>query len=131
MMAAGFACIREPRHRLMRRALASIGGETVELKLRNISSMGALAECKVAVAPDTELTIDIVGAGPVRGIVRWAQSGQFGLQFEGQFDLAQLAPKRETPSHVAMMRPRYLEHGSKSEARYKPAKRRPSTRSFP
>jgi diguanylate cyclase (GGDEF)-like protein len=133
LIAAGFACIREPRHRLMRRALASIGGETVELKLRNISSMGALAECRVAVAPETELTIDIVGVGPVRGIVRWAQSGQFGLQFEGQFDLARLAPKRETPSHVAMMRPNYLERGFKQEPEptYKAAKRRPSARSFP
>src|SRR5438270_6381434 len=43
--AAGFACVREPRHRLMRRALAAIDGETVELKMRNISSMGALVEC--------------------------------------------------------------------------------------
>jgi len=131
MTAAGFACVREPRHRLMRRALASLNGETVELKLRNISSMGALAECDVSIAPDAELVIDIVGVGPVRGIVRWAQSGQFGLQFEGQFDLTRLAPKRETPSHVAMMRPSYLEHGAKSEQAYKPAKRRPPARSFP
>jgi diguanylate cyclase (GGDEF)-like protein len=131
LTAAGFACIREPRHRLMRRALASINGERVELKLRNISSMGALAECELSVAPDTELTIDIVGAGPVRGIVRWAQSGQFGLRFEGQFDLSRLAPKRQTPSHVAMMRPSYLEHATKSEQAYRPAKRRPPARSFP
>jgi EAL domain-containing protein (putative c-di-GMP-specific phosphodiesterase class I) len=93
--AEGFACIREPRHRLMRRAMTAIGGETVEVKLRNISSMGALVECPIAVAPGTELTIDIVGVGPVRGSVRWAQSGQFGVQFDGPFDLARLAPKKE------------------------------------
>ena len=93
--AEGFACIREPRHRLMRRAMTAIGGETVEVKLRNISSMGALVECPISVAPGTELAIDIVGVGPVRGTVRWAQSGQFGVQFDGQFDLARLAPKKE------------------------------------
>ena len=93
--AEGFACIREPRHRLMRRAMTAIGGETVEVKLRNISSMGALVECPIAVAPGTELAIDIVGVGPVRGSVRWAQSGQFGVQFDGPFDLARLAPKKE------------------------------------
>jgi diguanylate cyclase (GGDEF)-like protein len=131
LMAAGFACVREPRHRLMRRAVASINGETVELKLRNISSMGALAECQASVAPGTEIAIDIVGVGPVRGVVRWSQSGQFGLQFEGQFDLARLAPKREAPSHVNMMRPSYLDHVSKSEQSYRPANRRPSARSFP
>ena len=74
-------CIREPRHRLMRRAVSCIDGETIEVKLRNISSMGALVECPASVSPATELTIDIVGVGPVRGIVRWAQAGKFGVQF--------------------------------------------------
>ena len=108
LQAAGFACIREPRHRLMRRALASIGGETVELRLRNISSMGALAECNVPVTPGAELTIDIVGVGPVCGIVRWAQARKFGLQFENQFDLGRLAPKKETRQDVKLLRPTYL-----------------------
>ena len=107
--AAGFNCVREPRHRLMRRALAAIDGETVEVRLRNISSMGALAECPQALAPGTELTIDIVGVGPVRGVVRWAQSGQFGVQFDHQFDLARLAPKKETRNPVTMLRPTYMD----------------------
>jgi len=93
--AAGFACVREPRHRLMRRAIARIDNQMVELRLRNISSMGALAECKIPVTPGDELTIDIVGAGPVRGIVRWSQADQFGVQFDGQFDLGRLAPKKQ------------------------------------
>ena len=95
MEAAGFACVREPRHRLMRRAIALLNGETVELRLRNISSMGALAECKMPVTPGDELTIDIVGVGPVRGVVRWSQADQFGVQFDGQFNLGRLAPKKE------------------------------------
>jgi diguanylate cyclase (GGDEF)-like protein len=93
--ADGFACIREPRHRLMRRAITAINDETIEVRLRNISSMGALVECDLAVAPGTELTMDIVGVGPVRGVVRWAQSSRFGIQFDGQFDLGRLAPKKE------------------------------------
>jgi hypothetical protein len=97
--AAGHGFIREPRHRLMRRALAAIDGETVELKMRNISSMGALVESDIALAPGTELTLDIVGAGPVRGTVRWAQAGKFGLKFDYQFDLARLAPKKEKRAH--------------------------------
>ena len=106
--AAGFACVREPRHRLMRRALAAIGGETVEIKLRNISSMGALAECDLALAPGTEMTLDIVGTGPVRGIVRWAQAGKFGLKFDHQFDLGRLAPKKEKRAPSSTVRPNYL-----------------------
>jgi diguanylate cyclase (GGDEF)-like protein len=107
--AEGFACIREPRHRLMRRAITAIDGETVEVKLRNISSMGALVDCSRPVAPGTDLAIDIVGVGPVRGVVRWAQSGQFGVQFHGEFELARLAPKKERRNDVTMMTPWYVD----------------------
>jgi hypothetical protein len=89
--------------------MAIIDGETVELKLRNISSMGALVECQAAVAPGAELAIDIVGVGPVRGIVRWAQAGKFGVQFDGQFDLARLAPKKDAANPVTLLRPWYVE----------------------
>jgi hypothetical protein len=107
--ADGYACSREPRHRLMRRAIALIDGETVELKLRNISSMGALAESAVSVSPGSELTVDIVGVGPVRAVVRWAQAGKFGVQFEREFDLTRLAPKQEKRNSPAMLSPWYVE----------------------
>jgi diguanylate cyclase (GGDEF)-like protein len=106
--AEGFACSREPRHRLMRRAVASIGGEAVEVKLRNISSMGALVECPVSVSPGTELVIDIVGVAPVRAAVRWAQSGKFGVQFTQEFDLTRLAPRKEKKNEVTMLQPWYV-----------------------
>ena len=106
--ADGFAFTREPRHRLMRRAIALIDGESVELRLRNISSMGALVECNVPLAPASELTIDIVGVGPVRALVRWAQSGKFGVQFEREFDLGRLAPKQEKPASN-VLKPWYVD----------------------
>ncbi|MEN3973256.1 EAL domain-containing protein [Sphingomicrobium sp. XHP0235] len=87
---------REQRHRLMRRGLVGLRGERVEVRLRNISAMGALIECPVAVTPGATLTVDIVGTGPVKGIVRWAQSGRFGMQFEEGFDLTRLAPVRKS-----------------------------------
>ena len=93
----------------MRRAIASIDGQTVELRLRNISSMGALVECSIPMSPATELTIDIVGVGPVRGLVRWAQADKFGIQFERQFDLGRLAPKKTPDNRVTMLRPWYVE----------------------
>jgi diguanylate cyclase (GGDEF)-like protein len=114
MEAEGFQCTREPRHRLMRRAVTAIDGTTVEIKLRNISSMGALVECPVSISPGTELAIDIVGVGPVRGNVRWAQAGKFGVQFTQQFELASLAPKKEKPNEVTMLRPWYV--GQQREA---------------
>ena len=93
VVADGYDCIRETRHRLMRRAIAAFGNARVEIRLRNISAMGALVETDQTVTPGQSLTIDIVGVGPVVGTVRWAQAGKFGLQFTEQFDLARLAPK--------------------------------------
>ncbi len=107
--AEGFQCIREPRHRLMRRGITAINGETLEVKVRNISSMGALVECPVPVSPGDELTMDIVGVGPVRAVVRWAQAGMFGVQFASLFDLTRLAPKKDKHNDVTMLRPWYVE----------------------
>jgi hypothetical protein len=107
--ADGYQCIREPRHRLMRRAVTRIDDELLEIKLRNISSQGSLVECHVAVAPGTALTIDMVGIGPVRAIVRWSQSGKFGVEFCEAFDLGRLAPKKERANDVTMLRPYYID----------------------
>ena len=56
--AEGYQCVREPRHRLMRRAIAAINGVTTEIRLRNISAMGALVECDVPVAPGARLAME-------------------------------------------------------------------------
>jgi hypothetical protein len=107
--AEGYQCIREPRHRLMRRGITAINGETLEVKLRNISSMGALVECPLPVSPGDELTMDIVGVGPVRAVVRWAQAGMFGVQFTSLFDLTRLAPKKDKHNDVTMLTPWYVD----------------------
>ncbi|MEO8547904.1 MAG: EAL domain-containing protein, partial [Sphingomicrobium sp.] len=112
--ADGYQCIREPRQRLMRRAIAEIGGEVTEIRLRNISAMGALVECPRPVAPGTAITIDIVGVGPVLGSIRWAQSGKFGVQFTDGFDLARLAPKKVSGNDVTMLRPWYVDQKAAS-----------------
>ncbi|MEO6579937.1 MAG: EAL domain-containing protein [Sphingomicrobium sp.] len=111
--ADGFACVREPRQSLMRRAITAINGDTVEIRLRNISAMGALVECDMPVAPGTQLTIDIVGVGPVVGTVRWAQASRFGMKFNESFELARLAPRREKLNDVKMTLPWYVGDRSK------------------
>ena len=114
--AEGYQCIREPRHRLMRRAIAGINGQTVEIKLRNISAMGALVDCEQSVTPGQNLTIDIVGVGPVIGTVRWAQPGKFGVQFTEHFDMSRLAPKKQK-SDVTMLQPWYVTQGPNKATR--------------
>jgi len=109
--AEGYQCVREPRQRLMRRAIAAINGQTTEIRLRNISAMGALVECDQPVSPDMSITIDIVGVGPVVGVVRWAQTGKFGVQFTEQFDLGRLAAKPQKSNDVTMLQPWYVSQG--------------------
>ncbi|MEO6359765.1 MAG: EAL domain-containing protein [Sphingomicrobium sp.] len=107
--ADGFQCIREPRQRLMRRAIAQIGAKTCEIRLRNISSRGALAEASEPVSPGTLLTVDIVGVGPVVGEVRWAHKTKFGLHFCDEFDMGRLAVKKERGQQdVVMLKPWYV-----------------------
>ena len=104
--ADGHQYVREPRHRLMRRALSRIDGKMTELRLRNMSTSGTLVDCEVAVAPGLELTIDVVGVGPICGVVRWSQAGRFGVQFHHPFDMSLLAPKRANA--ITMMTPGYF-----------------------
>jgi diguanylate cyclase (GGDEF)-like protein len=110
----GFQCLREPRQRLMRRAMASIDGTVCEVRLRNISAMGALVECSQPVAPGTRVAMDILGAGPIEGTVRWAQSGKFGIQFNDAFQMASLAPKKQKSNDVQMLRPWYVGQSASS-----------------
>jgi hypothetical protein len=107
--ALGFQCLREPRHRLMRRAITMIDGVEEELRLRNISITGGLVECRRPVAPGTKLKINIVGVGPVSGTVKWAGNGKFGVHVDHEFDLGRLAPKKEKSNDVTMLRPWYVE----------------------
>lgn len=112
--AEGYQSVREPRQRLMRRAVASIDGRALEVRLRNISAMGALVECEQPVHPGLRIAMDIVGAGPVEGVVRWAQSGRFGIEFSAPFELQRLAPTKQKVNDVRMLQPWYVGHGQKA-----------------
>jgi hypothetical protein len=114
--ADGFNCVREPRHRLMRRAIAAIDGRPTEIRLRNMSVMGALVECDKPIAPGTILTIDIVGVGPVVGTVRWAQANMFGVLFAEQFDLSRLAPRQDGKKSVGMRSQWHIDQSRESLA---------------
>lgn len=80
----------ESRQRMMRRALIGLNGEVIEVRLRNISAVGALVECSQPVTPGRSIIMDIVGAGPVSATIRWAQRDRFGIRFEEHFDLERL-----------------------------------------
>jgi EAL domain-containing protein (putative c-di-GMP-specific phosphodiesterase class I) len=91
---------RETRQRTLRRALIGLDGQSVEVRLRNISAMGALVECSRPATPGRAVTMDIVGVGPVSGTIRWAQQDRFGIRFKEEFDVGRLMSG--TDAHPAL-----------------------------
>ena len=80
-----------------------------EIRLRNISAMGALVECDQPVAPGTQLTLDIVGVGPVVGTCPLGPGrAASACSSTRPFDLARLAPRREKSNDVTMLQPWYV-----------------------
>jgi hypothetical protein len=111
--ADGYVFTREPRQRMMRRALVGLDGQVVEVRLRNISAMGALVECTRPATPGRSVTMDIVGVGPVSGTIRWAQRDRFGIRFKEEFDLGRLSSQSDGSPIVAVPGPRKAGGGKK------------------
>ena len=53
----------------------------VEVKVRNVSTCGFMAECAAPVMIGSYVSLDVPGVGPVHAQVRW----QIGLQMGGMF----------------------------------------------
>src|SRR4029079_12956061 len=51
--AEGYQSVSDTRQQVMSRGVASIDGKVLEVRLRNISAMGALVECDQSVSPGT------------------------------------------------------------------------------
>jgi hypothetical protein len=105
---------REPRIRIIRAALLHYHGRVKGARLRNISSGGALVECRDEVETGTEIKLDF-GAGVVDAKIVWAKGTQFGVQFAEKFDLKLLqVVASPLPKGAKVMRPTYLGDASKA-----------------
>ena len=82
------------------------GSETV--RLRNISSGGALIEAALVPRAGTEVLLDLGKAGSLNATVTWAVGDQAGLHFHLPFDVAQLAKARPEVVPPRWHQPDYL-----------------------
>jgi diguanylate cyclase (GGDEF)-like protein len=105
--AAAFS--RPPRHRLIRTGRIEIDGDTVDVRLRNISEGGAMVECDRALAPDTPVRLDLDEAGLLEAEVRWSARGQLGMRFAAPFRLSRLARRAGARAIPKVLTPSYLE----------------------
>jgi EAL domain-containing protein (putative c-di-GMP-specific phosphodiesterase class I) len=99
---------RESRMRIIRAALLHYQGQVKGARLRNISSGGALVECREELPVGAQIQLDFAVGGPVAAEVRWTKGTQFGCQFLERFNLKLLQPTAPTTKAHAVVAPDYL-----------------------
>jgi hypothetical protein len=109
---------REPRMRIIRAALLHYQGQVKGARLRNISSGGALVECREELPVGASIQLDFAAGGLIDGEIRWTNGTQFGVQFNEKFDLKLLQPtKPVSKSSATVAIPDYLKNGDVAEGK--------------
>ena len=108
---------REPRMRIIRAALLHYQGQVKGARLRNISSGGALVECREEVPVGAQVQLDFAAGGLIDAEVRWTKGTQFGCQFKEKFNLKLLQPTKPTAKAPKVMTPTYLTVGDTAEGK--------------
>ena len=110
--------VREPRMRIIRAALLHYQGQVKGARLRNISSGGALVECREELPVGAHIQLDFAAGGLIDAEIRWTQGTQFGVQFKEKFELRLLQPARPTGKTAATMAiPDFLKSGDFAEGK--------------
>jgi diguanylate cyclase (GGDEF)-like protein/PAS domain S-box-containing protein len=99
---------REPRMRIIRAALLHYNGQVKGARLRNISSGGALVECREELPVGAHVQLDFAAGGLIDAEVRWTKGTQFGCQFSEKFNLKLLQPAKPAAKAPTVMTPTYL-----------------------
>ncbi len=115
-IAMGHEFSRAPRHSLIRKAALRWDTGSIEVRLRNISTGGALLECIRGLPPGTAITLDLHGCGELGAEVRWSDAGRMGIRFAQQFDLARLSGTKKVGGQSSMLRPDYLSGATAASA---------------
>ena len=74
------------RDSLLLTARLRIGDRKVDVRIRNLSAGGLMAEYPGMVSLSQPVEIDVRGVGPVTGRVAWATDGRIGIAFDEPID---------------------------------------------
>lgn len=108
---------REPRVRIIRAALLHHQGRVLGARLRNISSGGALVECREELPIGAHVQLDFAAGGLVDAEIRWTKGTQFGCQFQEKFDLKLLQPAKPASKVHSVMIPDHLRAADGSDGK--------------
>ncbi|GLR46320.1 PilZ domain-containing protein [Sphingomonas astaxanthinifaciens] len=99
---------RELRHPLIWSGVVHYNHDSTPVRLRNISSGGALIEGEAGFPVGAELLLDLNEAGTIFCTVHWARGDTAGLKFHSPYDLNQLAEVRPKMAAARWVAPDYL-----------------------
>lgn len=98
----------DPRHPLIWSGLIHFNHDSTPVRLRNISTKGALIDCDIPLPVGAALLLDLGEAGTIFGKVAWAMGDQAGLTFDQAFDLGHLAKAKPEVAPTRWRPPAYL-----------------------
>jgi hypothetical protein len=82
--------------------------QSIQVRLRNISESGVLADCGMTFPPEAEVLLDLGGAGQHFATVSWSRGDQVGLRFTKPFDISKLAKAKPEVADHRWATPDYL-----------------------
>lgn len=99
----------ELRHPMIWHGQIHFDYDSHKVRLRNISSSGALIESNAAFPLGAEVMLDLgEGAGHVFAKISWSHGDQHGLAFTTTFDLARLSAAKPQVATDGFLKPDYL-----------------------
>jgi hypothetical protein len=111
---------REARHPLIWTGELHHDYQTSPIRVRNISSTGAMLECGAPVRVGSEPLLELSDALSVSGTVTWAVGDHVGFRFHSPFDLGDLAGTRPDVAPTTWIRPAYLQSDDAPDSPWDP-----------
>jgi hypothetical protein len=100
------------RHPLIWSGMIHHDFDSTQIRLRNISSTGAMIECNAPLRVGAEPLLELGDHVQIETTVAWVFGDTAGLRFTKEFDLTNLARSRPDLASVKWDRPGYLQSGA-------------------
>jgi hypothetical protein len=100
---------RAKRHPLIWSGILYTGTKTLAVRVRNISSSGAMVQCNCSAAVRGDARLELGRAGSLDATIGWTAGDQVGLCFHEQFDMSRLARSTPQLTPTKWVRPAYLD----------------------
>jgi hypothetical protein len=99
---------RAPRQSSMLVAQLHWPAGSMAVRLRNISSSGAMIQAGQDLGVDCEVVLEIPGIAAIPGRVKWCRAHQVGVAFDQSFDLDDLTRPPTPAERIDYVKPDYL-----------------------